>query len=604
MVTVTMPIVGGEKRVMGVIAGRARAEILNELLHERTGLGESGKTYIVDANRLLMAHSLPIAESMVPEVPLQRMAVEGVAAALESKTNGSAIYEDYRSKQVIGVFRWLPEIRAMLFVEQDQSEAFGAIFTTLGISLVVALSALVLAVGLSLTLMRGIANPLENLAETATRIAAGDLDRYANVERDDEIGLLAQAFNSMTTQLRELIADLEHRVAERTHELRHLALQLETSAQVSREVTSILAIDTLLAKITELIESAFGYYAVHIYLVDQGADQLVFRASSNATPPHDLILDIGSTSLNGQVIRTNQAALVNDVTTEPRYLADRNFPATRAELVIPLRIGDRPIGTLDLLSAELDAFKPEDVLIAQSLGDQIAIAIENARLYERSQELAVLEERNRLAREFHDSMNQSLYSIVLFAGAAHKESEKAGLKSIQRHLTRVEDMAQQTLKEMRLMIYELRPRVLEQKGLVGALQQRLDAVEASVGMNAALVVDGEIALSPRAEMTVYRIVQEALNNALKHAAATSITVSIRNSADQIEVQVVDNGVGFDPADPARKAGLGLTSMRERADELGATLQIRSILGAGTGVSVLIHLAATADRPIRQEVSSQ
>jgi signal transduction histidine kinase len=429
----------------------------------------------------------------------------------------------------------------------------------------------------------------------------------------------------MTAQLRELIADLEQRVADRTHELQRLALQLETSAQVSREVTSILAIDALLSKVTELIESAFGYYAVHIYLVDQEANRLVFRASSQRPtrtcggageggPPHDLVLEIGPGSLNGEVVRLNQELLANDVSREPRYRLDPNYPDTRSELVIPLRFGNRIIGTLDLLSAGTDAFRPEDVVIAQSLGDQIAIAIENARLYERSQELAVMEERNRLAREVHDAMNQSLYSIILFAGAAHKEAEKAGLAPIQRHLTRVAGMAQQALKEMRLMIYELRPQELEEKGMIGALQQRLDAVEASAGVDVELTVEGEFDLPPRTEEGLYRIVQEALNNALKHAAASSVKVSIHNTDHQLEIAVMDNGVGFDPEEagirglgdfaekspnpliparnlprPNQRMGLGLASMRQRADELGASLHIQSAPGEGTCVHLLVNL---------------
>ena len=463
------------------------------------------------------------------------------------------------------------------------------ILTTLGINLVVALTGLLLAVMLSLAIMRGIATPLENLAETATLIAAGDLDRHASVDRKDEIGLLARAFNSMTAQLRELIADLERRVADRTHELQRLAVRLETSAQVSREVTSILAIDALLAKVTELIESAFGYYAVHIYLVDQEANRLVFRASSSPTLPHDMILEIGPSSLNGEVARTNRGLLANDVGQEPLFRQDPKFPGIRSELVIPLRFGSRVIGTLDLISASTDAFRPEDVLIAQSLGDQIAIAIENARLYERSQELAVVEERNRLAREVHDAMNQSLYSIVLFAGAAQKEAEKAGQSSIQRHLTRVETMAQQALKEMRLMIYELRPQELEEKGLIGALQQRLDAVEASAGVNVELEVEGSFVLAPRVEETLYRIVQEALNNALKHASATSVKVIIRAGDGHLRLAVTDDGVGFCPEVAAQSAGLGLASMRERADALGALLEIRSAPGEGTGVHLRVEL---------------
>jgi len=577
-VTVALPVMSGTGEVAGVIAGRARVDALVALLDDTTGLGESGRAYLLGAGMDLLAGSPP-----------QGGVTSGGRAALAGRAHGSASYVGPGGRPGIGVYRWLPDVEAMLFVEQDQSEALGVILTTLGINLVAALTGLALAVVLSLAIMRGITRPLENLAETATSIAAGDLERHARIDRQDEIGQLARAFNSMTDQLRELIAGLERRVADRTQELQRLALRLETSAQVSREVTSILSIDTLLAKVTELIASAFGYYAAHIYLADHEANQLVFRASS-ASPPHELVMDLASDSLNSEVVRTNQALLANDVHREPLFRPDPNFAGCRAELVIPLRFGKRIVGTLDLLSASAHAFRPEDVVVAQSLGDQIAVAIENARLYERSQELAVVEERNRLAREVHDAMNQSLYSIILFAGAAQKEAEKANQVSIRRHLTRVENMAQQALKEMRLMVYELRPQELEEKGLAGALQQRLDAVEASAGLDAELRVEGDFSLSPRSEEVLYRIVQEALNNALKHASAGTVRVAVVARDGHLEVSVTDDGVGFDPG--ADTAGLGLATMRERAAALGARLEVRSAPGRGTSVRLAVPLPAT------------
>jgi nitrate/nitrite-specific signal transduction histidine kinase len=344
------------------------------------------------------------------------------------------------------VSRWLIDDRIVIVVEQDQSEALGAILTTLGINLAIALVALVIAIMLSVVISQGIARPLEKLAETATQIAAGDLIRMAQVGRMDEVGKLALAFNSMTGQLRLLINSLEQRVEERTCDLQRLALRLETSARVSREITSFLQIEDLIDNVTDLIQIGFGYYGVHIYLFDPEASELVFWGKDEMNQPHDLRISVGPNSLNGYVVSNNEALLVNDVSTEARYKGDENFPNTRSELVIPLRIGEQVIGTLDLLSSEIDEFQPEDVLVAQSLADQLAIAIENARLYERSQDLAVLEERNRLAREFHDAMNQSLYSVVLFAGAGQKEAENAGMLTLQRNLERIENMARQALK--------------------------------------------------------------------------------------------------------------------------------------------------------------
>jgi len=294
-------------------------------------------------------------------------------------------------------------------------------------------------------------------------------------------------------------------------------------------------------------------------------------------------LEIGPDSLNGHVAQSNQAVLVNDVTQEPRYLADGLLPETRSELVIPLRVGQQVIGTLDVHSDQRDAFTPQDVLVLQSLGDQIAIAIENARLYRRSRALAVLEERNRLARELHDSVTQSLYGLVVYAGAGRQVIESGEADLAKGHLARIEQAAQQALKEMRLLVYELRPPALEEDGLVGALRQRLEAVEGRTGVTVDLQVHGVVDLPAQVEEGLFRIAHEALNNVLKHAAAASVTVQIQVDDRGIELTVVDDGVGFD--DAGDTGGLGLTSMSERAQGLDATLTIQSGPGEGTKVNV-------------------
>jgi signal transduction histidine kinase len=144
---------------------------------------------------------------------------------------------------------------------------------------------------------------------------------------------------------------------------------------------------------------------------------------------------------------------------------------------------------------------------------------------------------------------------------------------------------------MRLMLYQLRPYSLGDKGLVGALQQRLETVEERAGIDVDLFVEGQTDLPPPVEETLYRIVQEALNNSLKHAAASKVRVSIQTTDHLLEIRVVDNGVGFDPTCLSPTAGMGMASMRERAAELGATLDISSVPGDGTRVSLVMDLEA-------------
>ena len=585
------PISGLSSDEKGLLIAQPRLDRLVQILNDYTGLGKTGKTYLITPDHLLFADSR-LQDDLSNQSNLTFTPTEGLRKAIESKAVISGIFPDFRQRDVLAVYRWLPELGVVLAVEQDRMETFATIFETLGINLVIVTISLAVAIALSMVVVRDIVQPITDLADTATRIAAGDLDQIARVNQTDEIGILASAFNSMTAQLRELITNLEKRVADRTQELERLALQLETSARVGREITSILEIDELLSKVSELIRGAFDYYGVHIFLLDEGKNQLIFNGTWEGKPYH-VTLEVGQDSLNGKAVLQNQAILANDVALEPSYRMDDHYPDTQAELVVPLRIGNRVIGTLDILSTEKHAFNPDDMLVVQSLGDQIAIAIENARLYERSRELAVLEERNRMARELHDSMNQSLYSVILFTGAARNEADQIGSQAIQNFLERAENMAKQALKEMRLLVYELRPLELEEKGFLGALQQRLDTVEGRAGIDVELKINQQSPLPYFLEDALFRIVQEALNNIIKHSNATKVIIEMEINEEVCKMRVVDNGIGFDPALIQTRHGMGLINMRERAEKLGGKLSIKSTPSLGTEVEFEIDFRLIA-----------
>jgi signal transduction histidine kinase len=594
-VIAVIPVVGQQGRPLGVIAARADVHGLNEILNERTGLGATGKAYLVNTDYApLEGALLPGADVQQSDDDIRTMRSAGIEAAVEDAINGAGVYEDHRGITVMGVYRWLPDLQAVLCTEQDLAEGFRAIYAIFGVNFSIALVAVLLAVGASLLITRSIAGPLVNLANTATQIAAGDLDRTAEVERDDELGVLAEAFNSMTAQLRELINSLERRVRERTRALRSAnealqrrALQLETSAQVSREVTSILDIGDLLTQVVHLIRDAFGYYHVHIFLLDKETEQLVLRASSSTPEPQHQSITLGADSINSQAVQSHTAIMVNDVTQNAHYLLDERLPNTRSELVILLRLGDRVIGTLDVQSSEVDAFTEEDILVIESLGDQIAVAIDNARLYDRSRELAVLEERTRLARELHDSVTQSLYSLLLLSEGWRRTANADGKEYVEDYLRRIGEITQQALKEMRLLIHELRPLALEEVGLHGALLRRLDAVEKRAGVDARILADDLVKLAPQVEEGLYRIAQEALNNALKHADAESVIVRLGADNGHLVLEVTDDGRGFDPAAVDHVGGMGLASMHDRARALGGSLTISSVPRRGTTVRVTV-----------------
>jgi signal transduction histidine kinase len=181
-----------------------------------------------------------------------------------------------------------------------------------------------------------------------------------------------------------------------------------------------------------------------------------------------------------------------------------------------------------------------------------------------------------------------LYSATLFSEAGRELAAEGDLESAEHYLSRVGEVVQQALKDMRLLVFELRPPELEKDGLVGALQQRLDTVEKRAGMEARLISAALPPLPDEVTDGLYRIAQEALNNALRHAEANAVTVTIRFDDEALSLKVADDGQGFDPEAVRGGGGLGLVSMAERAAQLGGELTIDAVPGQGTSVEVTVE----------------
>jgi signal transduction histidine kinase len=239
--------------------------------------------------------------------------------------------------------------------------------------------------------------------------------------------------------------------------------------------------------------------------------------------------------------------------------------------------------------ARVYGFTPEQVELPQGNSNVVALAIENARLNQQALHLAVMEERERLARDLHDSAMQSLYSICLYADAATKMLKGGKTEIAGEHLHEIHDLANEVLRDMRLFVFELHPSLLEQEGLVASLQARLKAVEARVGIQTELQWEGELELPIALAEELYRIAQEALNNVLKHAQARRVTVRLRLDPERACLEVCDDGIGYVPAVGASNGGLGLRGMKARVDRIGGELTIESVPGKGTCVRVFVRI---------------
>jgi signal transduction histidine kinase len=276
----------------------------------------------------------------------------------------------------------------------------------------------------------------------------------------------------------------------------------------------------------------------------------------------------------------------DDIHTHPRFRGwwPRAHPDMRSFLGVPIAAPEGVIGAFYLTDKEdAGSFGADDQALIELLAAHAAIAITNARLDERSRELSILSERNRLALELHDVVSQKLFSLVLTAEAAGTliERDPAAARA---QVARLQDIAREALDELRSMILELRPPDLERDGLGGALRKHVELARELHGVPIELDVDEAVGGDRRRDREVLRIAQEALANALRHAGAGRVAVRLGAVDGGVVLEVADDGEGFSPDDPElRSRHLGLTSMEERAARLGGRLEIRSRVGAGTTV---------------------
>jgi signal transduction histidine kinase/HAMP domain-containing protein len=612
---VTYSIPGPEGGALGLLVGCLDLTALDQIMTGSTELGETGETYLVT----LGGRSIPTLATD-DDTPLPTsLHSQGIDAALAGR-RGSELYDNYAGQPVIGAYRWLPELRAALLAEQAQAEAFDpedALATMLvGTTLAVALLTTLLAA----VVTRQITRPIVRLTMRAVEIANGDLEQTVPVDRRDEIGILARAFNIMTAELRALYNGLEQKVAERTTQLReanrrlrYRAMQLAVSAEVGRVATSILDLDTLLGRVVELIRDYYRFAYVAIFLLDDTGQWAVLREGSG---------ELGNTlKVKGQWLNVGEPSLVGQVAekSEPRVLSKADVQTgsgsplspAHSEAAFPLRIGGRTIGVLDIHSTHPDAINDDDVRVLQSVADQIAIAIENARAYELEREAArQLREAEEMRRRFLANMSHELrepltniigFSRVILKGidGPISDQQRGDLEIVyangQHLLGLINDLLDVAQIEAGLMELEFK------QVDIGELVQSVMAT------TSALVRDKDIRLKqeiypelPPIEADGTRLRQvllRLLSNAAKFTERGSITVRAWPKGDQIQVTVADTGPGIPEEDQERVferfeqgeiglkrlegIGVGLALCKEFVEMHGGRIWVESQEGVGS-----------------------
>lgn len=295
-------------------------------------------------------------------------------------------------------------------------------------------------------------------------------------------------------------------------------------------------------------------------------------------------LQISKTASLRYMVENCQPLILSDVLNYPDWIQTpvSQEQGWRSYVGAPICFKGEVMGFLNLISFSPGFFTPTHIDWLSAFAEQAAIAIRNARLYEQEQTLAALQERQRLARDLHDAVSQTLFSATVVAEALARQKNYTPEK-MQKQLGELHHLTRGALAEMRSLLLELRPNSLMEVRVGDLLRQLADAVRSRKRLTIEINVDNDFDLPPDVKQVFYRIAQEALNNIAKHSKATKVVIDLRCEEEKIEMSIIDNGQGFDPSQVvATSMGLGI--MRERADGIGAVLTVSSEVGNGTRVN--------------------
>ncbi len=396
--------------LLGVNAGLHIATLMDAL----QVFWEERGAYVVQRGEthLLVKPDLIVTLPQYATEPLAEVGENGHPAFAHSDSAAASTlaWQDPESgTAVIGAFQWLEPTGIAVVVELPQSEVFSglnslALFVLAVLLVVGALTAFVVALA-----ARQILQPLGQLTLFAERLSQGDLAHRIESRRPDEIGRLASSLNFMADELAAFYGSLEQRVEERTRQIR-------TAADVAKEAAAIRNIDELLAVTVNVISARFGFYHAGVFMVDPTGEYAVLRAASSPGGKRLLgrghKLPVGKVGLVGYVTGTGKPRIALDVGEDAVHFANPDLPETRSELALPLRVGDQLIGALDVQSVEPNAFGEEDVLVLQTMADQLAVAIENARLLQQESRLSDL---RRKVLDLYQTMTQQVSYDQLLA---------------------------------------------------------------------------------------------------------------------------------------------------------------------------------------------
>ncbi len=596
IVQLAIPISDLRQETVGVLMAQVN---FRRMWNTVTGLevGRGGYAYVVDEQGRLIAYrdiSPVLNHEDESQLPTVAAFLQGYPATSE--------YRGLAGMQVLGAQTPIADTPWAVVVELPTDEAYADLYRMTWFLGALLVGAIVAAAATGRYLAGYIVRPIQVLQSGAAMIGQGNLNHTINLQTGDEIQTLADAFNAMAHNLRASQAEIERwnrqlegLVEERTAALQRVNLQLKAVARVSQSLSAALPLPDALNAIADASRAVLGAGRCAIFLLDATTNELRCVLAQGLSPTYvNTVSESYPEIPAARVLEARQPVVIRDAAHDPRtssiHAAVRH-EGFQSVALLPLVYGDESLGMLAFYHEVEREYSAHDLELAQTFANQAAIAIKNARLLDTIREVAALEERNRLAREIHDTLAQGLTGIVVQLEAVERVAAKQPARATT-SLDRAKKLARHCLEEARRSLWNLRPTPLEQLSLCEALNQEATRINEQDGLRVNLLVLGEERrLAPHVELNLFRIAQEGLTNVQRHARARTATVQLMFDAESVALVVSDDGVGglSGASGGGRQAGLGLVGMRERVHLLGGELRIESPPGQGTFISVKVPL---------------
>jgi GAF domain-containing protein len=411
IMVVSVPIKNSNDQIIGVLMASCYLTSINEQVLSLKA-GETGFAYIVDEKNRLIAH--PNLQPGLKEF-IDYSGSAPIIAMRAGQKPPISFTDDY------GVI-WRAYYNNLgngwgIVYEQEEAEVGQATLEMTRISWGLVSAGAVILFALVFVTIRQAVRPINSLTETVKAITSGILDRVAPVESDDEIGTLARAFNVMSAQQKDLINNLERRVAERTLDLEHRSAQLQAAADVGHASATIRKVDELLPLVTQLISDRFSFYHVGIFMMDENKEYAVLKATNSEGGKRMLArghrLKVGQQGIVGYVTSKQEPRIALNVGEDAVFFNNPDLPETQSEMALPLMVGEELLGALDVQSTQTAAFTDQDARTLRVLADQVAIALNSARLLEQTQQLLDAERRayGKITRDVWMDQYRSLVNL-------------------------------------------------------------------------------------------------------------------------------------------------------------------------------------------------